>query len=97
MEFKGTKGNWKAKKNNAYWDVQSDLDINDTYFSVNCMMFKGEKNEDYCLSKENEANAKLIASAPDLLEALISIENDDNSIPKAIWDMRNKAIEKALK
>jgi len=35
------------------------------------------------------------SAAPDMLEALKSIENDDNHIPKAIWEMRNKAIAKA--
>lgn len=40
-------------------------------------------------------DAMLIAAAPDLLEALLNIENDDNSIPKPIWEMRNNAIRKA--
>jgi len=42
-----------------------------------------------------DANARLISAAPDLLDALKSIENDDGSIPKAIWDLRNAAIDKA--
>ena len=41
-------------------------------------------------------NAYLISAAPDLLEALKSIENDDGSIPEPIWKMRNDAIAKAL-
>ena len=44
-----------------------------------------------------KANAKLIAAAPDLLEALMNIENDNGAIPANIWEMRNAAIEKALK
>ena len=41
------------------------------------------------------ANAHLIAAAPDLYEALASIENDDGRIPAAIWAMREAALKKA--
>jgi hypothetical protein len=41
------------------------------------------------------ANAYLIAAAPDLLEALENLENDDNSIPYHAWDMVQSAIAKA--
>jgi len=41
-------------------------------------------------------NAKLIASAPEMLEALMDLENDNNSIPKPIWDKVQNAIKKAL-
>jgi len=41
------------------------------------------------------ANGALISAAPDLLEALKSIENDDERIPASIWEMRNAAISKA--
>ena len=41
------------------------------------------------------ANAYLIAAAPDLLEALENLENDDNSIPSHAWDMVQSAIAKA--
>jgi hypothetical protein len=47
----------------------------------------------YCPNAE--ANARLISAAPDLLEALENIENDDGSIPATIWEMRNAAIAKA--
>ena len=50
----------------------------------------------YATKSEAKANAKLISAAPDLFEALINIENDDNRIPSTIWEMRNKAINKAL-
>ena len=43
-----------------------------------------------------EANAKLIAAAPNMLDALMDLENDDNSIPKPIWDKVQNAIKKAL-
>lgn len=41
------------------------------------------------------ANARLIAAAPDLLEALENIENDDGHIPDTIWRMRTEALKKA--
>lgn len=44
---------------------------------------------------ETIATADLMSAAPDLYEALASIENDDGRIPKAIWDLRNKALAKA--
>ena len=50
----------------------------------------------YATKSEAEANAQLISAAPDLFEALINIENDDNRIPETIWEMRNKALNKAL-
>jgi len=45
--------------------------------------------------EEALANAYLIAAAPDLLEALENLENDDNSIPYHAWDMVQSAIAKA--
>lgn len=45
--------------------------------------------------EECEANARLIAAAPDMLEALENIENDDESIPFRIWEMIQNAIRKA--
>lgn len=48
-----------------------------------------------CESVWDNENASLIAAAPDLLEALQSIENDANTIPESIWKMRNDAIKKA--
>ena len=40
-------------------------------------------------------NRSLIAAAPDLLDALLSFENDDGFVPPAIWEQRNAAIAKA--
>jgi len=42
-----------------------------------------------------QENATLIAAAPELLEALENIENDDGRIPSTLWDLRNRAIAKA--
>lgn len=44
---------------------------------------------------ETKANAHLIAAAPDLYNALATIENDDGHIPAFAWDLRNAALAKA--
>lgn len=90
-EFKGTKGKWKILPTSEYpkWvDVTSKKGVisRTFYGDIKTVVYK----------EEAEANAKLIAAASDLLKALQNIENDDKSIPKKIWDMRNKAIKKAL-
>ena len=90
-EFKGTKGKWKILPTSEYrkWvNVTSEK-------GVIARVFYGEAPP-VVYKEEAEANAKLIAAAPYLLEVLQNIENDDKSIPKKIWDMRNKAIKKAL-
>lgn len=45
--------------------------------------------------EEAEANAKLIAAAPELLEVLQTIENDDNSIPEWLLVRIKQVIKKA--
>lgn len=50
-----------------------------------------------CVHVFSEDNARLMVAAPDLLEALQSIENDDGHIPAEIWKLRNVAIAKATK
>lgn len=41
------------------------------------------------------ANARLIAAAPDMFEALRSLENDAGQIPDFMWNMVQDAVEKA--
>ena len=96
--WKGTKGKWEIKE-----DFREPKIINESgqvLFTHNKKCYDKDvvRNLNVFYSHNKMiANAKLIAAAPDLLEALMSIENDKGIIPKAIWDMRNKAIEKALK
>jgi hypothetical protein len=102
-EFKGTKGEWivfeikKGKSRSGTIEIRKEGIIGVGIESKDTV--DGNLLVSLCGNKKNEeavANARLISAAPDLLHALMSIENDDNSIPKKIWDMRNKAIAKAL-
>lgn len=103
MEFKGTKGEWKM----------SDINIPD-YKSI-CVFSDGEEQKvllhiylpNYEITEEELSNAKLIASAPDLLEALTMLieETEDyvnetacgNTYLDIAREKARKAIEKALK
>lgn len=58
MEAKHTKGEWKARNNDNYCLVYSEL-----HGGITLCNHEGKHKE------EHEANAKLIAAAPDLLEA----------------------------
>lgn len=44
---------------------------------------------------DTKADARLVAAAPDLLEALQNLENDDGSIPAHAWNLCQAAISKA--
>lgn len=56
-----------------------------------CDMYRGVDKSDGLI----EADAALIAAAPELLEALESIENDDGHIPAPIWEKVCAALDKA--
>jgi len=48
-----------------------------------------------CENIHTQANARLIAAAPDLLHALQNIENDNGQIPDHAWKVIQDAIAKA--
>lgn len=84
-KFKGTQGEWKV--------VQ--LAKTDFYNERNEITFG---NDGECVAEfvHNLNDAKLISAAPDMLEALQNLENDNGAIPQHAWDMIQKAIKKAL-
>ena len=88
METKFTKGKWHPVNYAGYWCIQTE-----NYYNKQDLL-----DENKC--SEAEANAKLIAAAPELLENLIRIidrieENDyQNSFPSA-YERAKKAIKKA--
>ena len=90
--MKHTPGPWKADYNGTLGHIKAIINDGEratpTVAKYNAITL--------CVPEEEQkANGALIAAAPELLEALKNIENDDNRIPKTIWDMRNKAIAKA--
>ena len=88
MKTQFTKGKWIFDFNGRYIHTKAKIQGN-----VICMAPTRELIESNLNWK---ANAQLISASPDLFEALLNIENDDNRIPATIWEMRNKALNKAL-
>lgn len=48
-----------------------------------------------CESIWRKKDIALISAAPDMLEALQNLENDENQMPKHAWEMVKSAIKKA--
>jgi len=88
MKTKFTRGEWTLDFTGRIIHTKSKIQGN-----VICLAPSRELIESNLKWK---ANAQLISAAPDLFEALINIENYDNRIPANIWEMRNKALNKAL-
>lgn len=49
----------------------------------------------YITFEQHTANAQLMAAAPDMYEALSSLENDSNQMPDFMWDIVQAALKKA--
>ena len=108
-EFKGTKGEWSVNK-----DMSAVINIGiHTLLRPECNVSDFQSYEEYekLTMIEGDYNAKLIAAAPDLLEALQSFVNDfetdyvmpdgrivDNPSTLLVQNYKvfKKAIEKAL-
>lgn len=111
MEFKGTKGSWELRISSYrdYIAIDGERQANSDNRSILYKQFNPTENptkqqEEYY--NEWKANAQLIASSPDLLEALKELVNEiklqQDEIPKSndrIWDRvynSEKAIKKAI-
>jgi hypothetical protein len=58
---------------------------------------QGEPDIDYVYWLENKViHAQQVEAAPDMLDALQNLENDDNSIPEHAWKLVKDAIAKAM-
>lgn len=97
LEFKGTKGEWIYKKNSSFYEVfNADIYDSSRIFGVNIFLYGKTTIDDLHLTQENEANAKLIAAAPELLECLQDAVQRKGFTSKNFIKSRI-AIEKALK
>ena len=95
MEY--TQGEWEYFNNGHFYEVGT---WEEDKFRFSCNVFinrigkrGGVKDDSLC--KENEANAKLIAAAPELLKALELIASNSND--HAMIRIAHKAINKATK
>lgn len=96
LEFKGTKGEWKINNYSGNTDCVYSEQTQERIATYH------KKNNKGCYSNSSlicESNAKLIADAPDLLEALQTVYNKMNAqnYSENDFDLVEKAIEKALK
>ena len=92
-----TKGNWEWKKDSNLKDsggISDTLDLVSEDEDESILACPINTNDGFVYAP-NKANARLIAAAPDLLEALKNIENDNKHMPQTAWDMIQKAIAKA--
>ena len=104
MEFKGTKGKWVHDLRSGCCAVYSELRINETnglhsdddrniYYSNKGSFYNGNNWE---MNLEHQANALLISKAPEMLEMLIDIveqENVSQSAHDAIYELIKQATE----
>ena len=82
-ELKISTGDWELNQEKEYW----------------CEVFTKEPKQSICAVNvhlyEHIANGKLIACAPEMFSLLSELENDDNSIPKWLWDKIQNVLIKA--
>ena len=79
--------------------VAKPFDYSGPGYYDNPSIFGADGNEivgcDEYMVFRNPADIRLLVAAPDLLEALKNLENDDGSIPAHAWALVQSAIAKA--
>ena len=99
----------KTKHTQSEWILNTQIDM-ELYKVVDLLVFTYENNDKskpfaICRihgesTEEGQANAKIIAAAPDMLEALIQVrnyfgENDKTTSEHYMFSIADKAIKKA--
>jgi len=85
--FKGTPGPWEVMASHSY----SVIGVNK---GNEKLIVYAPFNHSACMD-DWQANAALIAAAPDMLEVLCDLENDNGEIPPFMWDRIQSIITKA--
>jgi hypothetical protein len=87
--FKGTKGKWVIEKRKFETDVRTD-----THRVCECKHYESQIDEKLLEPTKEEGmyNALLISKAPEMLEMLVRILEENNCTPDT-----DKAIEKLIK
>lgn len=98
-EFKGTKAKWKyeVKYGKSTPRITVQIPVRENY---NLELILGRIREDDCIvssccCKEEHANAKLIAAAPELLEALLNLHkaiSSGNAHELSEWNYKSKIL-----
>lgn len=91
--FKGTPGPWEVDE-----VLRNTLDVATITANVNkkvCDLAAYEFRN--CSIEETNANALLISKAPEMLEMLETLENDNGAIPELIWNKIQNLIKEATK
>lgn len=93
MTTNHTPGPWKKARNSSFWEVvtpfQDQLIDEANEFSPSVAYAWGSTEE------EAEANASLIAAAPDLLEACQAADWNNLDLPEFVREKLSAAISKA--
>lgn len=102
IEFKHAEGEWAYKYNGASFLVGQKSELNGIVGTICDLKITPYHNLELTAirKKSQEANAKLIASSPDLLKALISAydcSGERNYLTKGVLDEMLEAINKATK
>jgi hypothetical protein len=97
-EFKGTKGKWfiqdspylneKDNENHGSFNIRNEE--KKMVSQLTAYSFYGIKS-----IEEANYNALLVSKAPEMLELLMTIENDSNQVPKWLWDKIQTLIKEA--